>query len=388
MLGSPREMVKSVLVFCPYYPPHIGGLESHAEEFNKCLIDLGKKVVVFTPNLPVGKETNLNSDNLEIIRFPAFELIPNWPVPRFWEITFWKLFLGLFNQDFDLVISRTRFFITSILALVYAKIKRRKWMHIEHGSDFIKLTSPVSTILARGYDEVIGRLIFRLSDVNVPISRAVDKFIGRFDSRERVVIYRGINFSAIDDIKKDVSFAKKYKGYVKLIWVGRLYKWKGVELSIKAVAGLPQKIKDKIVFIIIGNGEDFGRLSLKKNKNIIFLGYKERKEAISIIKNADIYLHSSYPGGGLSTSLLEAMSCGVCPIACPNEGADEIVVNQKNGFLVSFEDTDKVKGAILDLVNSGLFKKFGEEAKKTTRLKFKWQASINKYEKLFNNLYS
>jgi len=379
--------MKRILVFCPYYPPHFGGLESHAKEFNEKIKKYCSKVVVFTPNLPETKFGVVLEDGTEVVRFPAFELVSNWPVPKFWQVKFWKLFLDLFDQEFDIVISRTRFFLTSLMALVYSKIKKVKWIHIEHGSDFVKLTSPISNLLARLYDEVFGRLIFKFSSLNVPISRAVDGFVERFDKRKRTVIYRGMNFDDINKIKKDEKFDKKYKDYLKLIWDGRLYKWKGLERSINIVNILPKKIRDKVVFIIVGDGEDFERLKKYENKNIVFVGYKKRDEVMAIVKCGNIYMHSSYPGGGLSTSLLEAMSCGLCSIASPCEGADEVVVNNKNGFLVDYDDSAKVINLIEKLYNKPvLIKKLGIQAQRDIQSKFGWDKSILQYKKVIKNL--
>ena len=76
-----------------------------------------------------------------------------------------------------------------------------------------------------------------------------------------------------------------------------------------------------------------------------------RKKAIGILKISNIYIHSSYPGGGLSTSLLEAMLCGCSVIATPNEGADEIIQNEINGILIKDNHKDTIKKAIEKIIN-------------------------------------
>jgi hypothetical protein len=35
-----------ILVFSPYYPPHIGELESHADEFNKHLVECDRSTKI------------------------------------------------------------------------------------------------------------------------------------------------------------------------------------------------------------------------------------------------------------------------------------------------------------------------------------------------------
>lgn len=171
-----------LLIFCPYYSPHIGGLESHADEFNKYLSQKEVIITIFTPRLPQdAPDREIRYNNVKIIRFPAFEIIPNYPLPKFWLLKFWRLFFGLFfKEEFDIVISRTRFFNTSLLALIYAKTKNVKWIHIEHGSAFVQLSDTFKTVTAKLYDYVFGQLIFKCSDMNISISRAVQNFVNKF----------------------------------------------------------------------------------------------------------------------------------------------------------------------------------------------------------------
>src|SRR4029450_13793800 len=83
-----------------------------------------------------------------------------------------------------------------------------------------------------------------------------------------------------------------------------------------------------------------------KGLPVIFTGSLPRPEVIACLKQCDIYIHSSLPGGGLSTSLLEAMACGLPPIATPYEGADEIVQDGVSGILVTEATPEALNRAI------------------------------------------
>ncbi len=380
----------NLLIFTPYYPPHIGGLESHAEEFNKHLANENFIITVFSPRLPKdAPDKQIDNKYLTIIRYPAWEIIPNYSLPKFWSLKFWRLFCNLYKQHFDITISRTRFFFSSFMALIFAKTKRTKFIHIEHGSDFVQLSSKFKNFVAKSYDYTFGWLIFKFSDINISISKAVQKFVYKFNKRPSPIIYRGLNTKEIDNINIDTAIQHKYNNKTIITFIGRLYKWKGVENSIKAVKNLPTKLKKDIIFIVVGNGEDFEHLKkiVGDETAIIFTGNVPRDKAISILKSSQIYIHSAYPGGGLSTSLLEAMYCHNAIIATPHEGAKEVLKNNKNGILINKSDYRLITKSILTLVrNKSLIHHLSKEAKQTIVKEISWQKSIKKYEKEFKKI--
>ena len=370
---------KKILIFQPYYPPHIGGVENYTEELCKHLAKNNINITIFTPHIPSSApKMELQEGSIEIIRFPAFEIISNYPLPKFWKIEFWKLFLNLFKRDFDAIFSQTRFFFTSFLALIYAKIKRNKWIHIEHGSDYINVSSTLTNIIAKNYDIIIGSIIFKFSNINVCISEAVNAFVKKFDNRNSPVIYRGLNLESIDTILPNTLLKEKYKEKIIIAFTGRLYKWKGVENSIIAIKNLPINIKKDVIFIIAGDGEDFNRLQKIKDDSVIMLGNVTREEVFAIQKIANIYIHSALPGGGLATSLLEAMYCKCAIIATPNEGAKEVIKNEKTGLLIEKSDPILIQKSIEKYIkNKNFMELYGNNAHKLIKDEFTWKRSVD-----------
>lgn len=376
-----------ILIFCPYYPPHTGGLENHSEEFNRHLASPKEEITVYTPQLPASAPSEEHFPHLHIIRFPAFDLIPNFPLPKFWAPSFWKSFLALFKQDFTHVISRTRFFVSSFLALLFAKFKHLPLIHIEHGSDFVKLSSPWKNAVAKMYDYTFGQMIFRFSSINVSISQAVQKFVSIFDRRSSPVIYRGIDFTLLDKVTADSSFSITYPGKILIVTAARLYKWKGIEHSITAIRSLPTDIQNQVFFLIVGDGEDLVHLkTLAQGLPIAFLGNLKREAVIATLKASDIYIHSSLPGGGLSTSLLEAMDAHCAIIATPNEGANE-VINENNGLPVETASSESIREKIILLVKDVTLREtLGQAARTTVREHFNWEKSKVKYLDILHSL--
>ncbi|WP_456472561.1 glycosyltransferase family 4 protein [Methanocaldococcus sp.] len=380
-----------LIIFPGYYVPHIGGLETHVDEFVKYLSKDGNyDIYIFAPNISKYKEFEIRHNNVKVYRYPAFEVISNYPIPNIFNIKFWKMFFNLYKIDFDIVMTRTRFFSNTLLGFIFAKLKRKKLIHVEHGSAFVKVENKFVNKLAYLYDITIGKFIFNKADCVIAISKAVRGFIKNFTDREIPIIYRGIEIERIEKIKEDKEIKEKFKDKIKICFVGRLYKWKGVENLIEAYKLLPKNLKEKIVLLIVGYGEDLERLKKLSgnylNNGIYFLGKQPFDRAIAIIKASDIYVHPSYPGGGLATTLLEAMCCGKPIIASPYEGAKE-VINGKTGLLLKDNSPEQIKEGIIFMVNNkDMWENFGRESKKLIYKNFNWENNIKKYIAIFREL--
>ena len=384
MLTKSPKKISKVLVFSPFYPPHMGGLESHSYEFNQRLAKLGNSVFVLTPNIPGVSPHATRENNLIVNRFPAFEIVANYPFPKFWHPEFVRMISDAVKFRPQVVVSRTRFFLTSLMALLYSRIFSVKWVHIEHGSDHVKVSNPLTNLFALSYDLIFGKLIFNTSSVNVAISSSVKKFIQKFDNRDIPVIYRGINTRQIDDIRPNTDISVKNPQKLKFIYTGRLYKWKGVENTIKAISSLPLASRQKIQFFVVGEGEDLLALKAISGPEIVFMGPQKWENTISMLKACDVYIHSALPGGGLSTSLIEAAYCNLSLIATPNEGAGEIIGLCQNVYSL---DSPDYRG-IAKGIEHFLVQKTSHKKKKNLKIQkmFSWTSCINRYIYIINNL--
>ena len=117
--------------------------------------------------LSVGQKSDVQAyadGGCRVLIMPAFELISGFPVPKFWTEQYRHVLQQAKDSDPNIIITRTRFFSSSVLGGLCAKLRRKQWVHIEHGSAYVKLNARWKNILAQIYDQMIGRWIFKKAD--------------------------------------------------------------------------------------------------------------------------------------------------------------------------------------------------------------------------------
>ena len=379
-----------ILVFSPFYPPHIGGLETHSDEFNKHLSRKGVDITVFTPQLPkeaLGQEVRYN--DVHITRYAAFEPIHNYPMPLFWRKAFWREWCALNTLDPDIVISRTRFFFPSLMALWYAHRKHLPLLHIEHGSDFAQFNGQFKTTLGKLYDWTVGRFILRHADSIVANSQASARFVTKLSDRVDVsVIYRGANIEAIERCAPDQNVAEQNRDKTIIAFIGRLIDGKGTHDLITALSLLQRK---DVVTLIIGGGPEETRLKkmteeYRLTNQVVFFGNLPFEEAISILKTAHIVVNPSYTEG-LPTSVTESALCRKAIIATNVGGTPEVISGKNDGFLLPPRQPKLIAEKLALLIEDReLRATFSQNAFERVRNKFDWDHSARQYLAVFTQL--
>jgi glycosyltransferase involved in cell wall biosynthesis len=134
---------------------------------------------------------------------------------------------------------------------------------------------------------------------------------------------------------------------------GRITKLKGFQLLIKAVAMLPDDIKDKIEIRIIGEGrnkDDFIELSkqLGTGDIIHFTGFSDQPEKLMLDANLFVLLSERE---GLSNSILEAITMGIPVLSTDTGGIKELIINGETGYLVERE-IKAITNKLIELVQT------------------------------------
>lgn len=397
----------NIIQFLPYFPPHKWWLETVAQELVSFYVAwwYGNVInVVFDVWQDYHNEKyeyifNQNNEKIGykqngyiVYLLPAFDIIPNFPVPKFWKKEFWEvlkiinpsLILPLNLKEGDnnekyIVQTHTRFFLSSLLWWLFAKYYKLKWVHIEHGSDYVKLWSKFKSKISYIYDRIIWAWIFAYADKIVAISEACKKFIVKeFVDREVEVIYNGIYFEA---------WEKKYNWEEIKIWfVWRLVKLKWVDLLLNGFKNLSKKYFN-LELEIVWDWDERKKLEdlvlkLWIQNKIRFLWIKNREEVASFLSSCDILVNPSYQEW-LPTTVLEWLLSWCVVIATDVWGTKEI--SESNDLIIvekwNISSIEKwLEEAILN------YKEIRWKSGEMVKEKFDWNENIKKYFILYNSL--
>lgn len=173
---------------------------------------------------------------------------------------------------------------------------------------------------------------------------------------------------------------------LKIIYIGRLDKNKGIKEILLALRSLDSRIKYH--FYVAGAGPDYKTFVTecheKLGENFTYVGILDHITKILFFQAADIFLLPSY-FEGLPNALLEAMAYGVVPIVTPVGSIPEVVVNEKNGLFVPVKDIPAIAEKIGLLYYDRILLKQLRIASNET---IKESYSIDKYIIELNKIYS
>jgi glycosyltransferase involved in cell wall biosynthesis len=382
-----------LLIFSPYFPPHVGGLEGYVADLNEVLLRSGEveQVTVFTPRLPdEAAAVEDRGTGYVIVRYPAFELIPNFPIPKAWKPEFWRALRAARPSKHDVFVSHTRFFLTSTLALGFARALSRPLLHVEHGSDYVQLSGRPARAAARVYDLLPGRFLLRHADGVVAISHAAAGFVWRLAGRTVPVVYRGVWVERLDAASADERVLEWAAQRPVVTFVGRLIDGKGVPDLLRAFAALPD---EAAVVCIVGDGPRRPELenlagSLGIQDRVLFLGYLPEEQAWEVIQASDIIVNPSYTEG-LPTSVLEAALMGKAVVATDVGGTPEIVTDGSGGLLFEAHDIGGLRQRLERLLGDREEReRLGRGARAEASGRFDWHVSAIRFVELARQLLS
>lgn len=157
-------------------------------------------------------------------------------------------------------------------------------------------------------------------------------------------------YHAVDVSKFKVNHNKDYEK-LHILFVGKLLYEKGLDTIVELIKTLD---KTKFHFHIVGDGEYKKNIEkIFDNENVTYYGWiNDKIKLAKIYQKCHIFLNPSIKTDKWQELFgivnIEAMASGLVVIASNHIGPSEIIINNKNGFLVEEKDSS----AIISIINT------------------------------------
>lgn len=363
--GNEKEF--KILQAAKWYWPEVGGIETVAMAITDAVKDKAEmKILVCSGNRV--KETGYTDDGVYVYRAKTPFKVCSTPISFDYIRKFKKM-----SKDVDLIQLHAPFPLSDLALFLSRrgrKTKKALWYH----SDVIKQKK-----LMFFYRPLLKWMLKKVDKIYVA-SRSIaeqSEYLAKHMDKVEVIPF-GISTKEYDKAKKAPILTNKLrnKKNVKILFVGRLVHYKGVDVLIDAMS----KTEGAELFII-GGGELKDSLKkqvkdLKLSHRVHFMGRIPQKDLYAAFSDSDIFvLPSVNRAECFGLVQLEAMVYGKpvintdLPTAVP-----EVSLDGETGITVKVGDSDELARAINTLVNdTELREKYGSQARTRCEEKFSLQ---------------
>jgi len=213
------------------------------------------------------------------------------------------------------------------------------------------------------------------------------------------VIYNGIDIEELEKKVKGIDLRRELgldEDTQIVCYIGRIVKWKSLEMLIRVIPKIKQGYSGKIKFLFVGDTPkigvrepDYKDILLKLaeelgvENDVIFTG--RREDIVDILKNIDIFAISSQLEV-CSMAILEAMTMAK-PVVAIREGGNPELVTEDTGILVEHGDLDDFADAIVGLLKDKEKRlKMGIAGRKRVKELFSIEKNVANTQKVYEEL--
>lgn len=325
----------------------MGGVERFTDSLAAELAAEGHSVIVVTNNSHGLSNREVLDNGVEVIRFPCKSLIDGrYPVP-IKDACYRSLMAELESRHVDGVLVNTRFYLHSLIGVQFAKRMGLRAVVLDHGSAYLTLGSrPLDWVIERYEDGITAWLKRRAVDF-YGISKKSVEWLGHFGIEAKGVISNAIDAEAYRAQSSGKRFRKELgiaQSALFVAFVGRLVLEKGVRQLLEAMGELQS---EDIHLVIAGEGPLSAEIEICGLPNVHMLGRLDGADVAALLMDSDI-LCLPTRSEGFSTTLLEASACGVPCIVPDVGGAQELISDRENGFILKEVTAYELSNVLLE----------------------------------------
>jgi glycosyltransferase involved in cell wall biosynthesis len=267
-------------------------------------------------------------------------------------------------------------------------------VHGVHGPSFGAFQGNVANITFRAAERSAGKVTtFFIAVAQAMIDQYLDAGIGRPELYERV--FSGFALEPFLNSQNDASLRAKYGIANDDLVVGkiaRMTELKGHDDLFKVAPELVRRVP-KMKFLLIGGGPAENRFkkqaeSLGLRNHFVFTGLLRPEEIPAHAGIMDMLVHLSYREG-LPRALPQAMAAGKPVIAFDCDGAGEVCITGKTGFLVKLQDhAGLIKAIETVALNVALRNQLGAAGREFVRERFSVEQMVEGTYQIYLRLLS
>ena len=338
-----------VLQQCIYFPPEVGGLESHVYYLCRDLVRMGHRVTMLTSRSQPGTPEREEMEGIRVVRtwFPA-RSPAGWIAHTLASVPVH----ARLAKDADILHAQT--FASAPPAMAAKRRLGLPFVLTLHTSHFLKLAQrPL-------WKPVLRRIIASADRLLAASEEIRDVALGLYPHARAEALTNGVD----TDLFRPGAARVDAGGRRRLIVPRRLFEKNGVEYFVRAMPLLAERVD--VEAVLVGDGPLRGKLETLARElgvadRLEFTGSKPHAQLPDLLRAADVAVIPSLMEA-TSVAALEAMSCGV-PVAASNVGGLPQIVDESVGTLFRPADPAHLAERVAALLEAGDRGTRGERAR-------------------------
>ena len=346
-----------VLQQCIYFPPEVGGLESHAFYLCKELVRLGDEVTMITSRSKPEAAAREVMDGVNVIRtwFPG-KSPAGWMAHTMASIPTYMPYANkadvLHAQTFasapPAMLAKRRFGLPMVLTL--------------HTSHFLRMAKKPK------WQPILRRIISSADWLLAASEEIRDTALGLYQHPRAEAVTNGVDTTMFRPVQATLP---REHGVRRVIVPRRLFEKNGVEYFVRALPLVRKQMAVQAIFV--GDGPERGKLErlageLGIRDAVDFMGARPNTQMPGLFASADAAILPSLMEA-TSVAALEAMSCAV-PVAASRVGGLPEIVDESVGALYNPADPQDLADKLVALLERTDLEEMGERAR--TRVVDHW----------------
>ena len=375
-----------VCLVCPYYAPHVGGVESHVHDLARYLVKRGDTVTVLTSRFSRMLPALERREGVTVRRVPTLLNLMRTPLMP-------ALYREVMKGGWDVVHSQSPPPVTAYFACTAANNIGVPHVLTYHADDEIPLPA-VGPIIVAVYRETMGRYTFAHSDqvvVSTQTYASTSRLVWSYDPE---VIGAAIDPSrfgpGIDGshVRASLGIPPPEEGHM-VLFVGRLVPHKGVEFLLEAV----HRLRPSATVVVAGEGPQRQALqrsaeALGVGTRVVFAGGVPHEELPTYYRAADVLVLPSISRlEAFGLVGLEAMASERPVVLSDIPGVREVIEDGKEGLLAPPADPEGLAARINELLDDpGRRREMGARGRERVLRLFTWDVVGAQFRDIYERL--